>query len=329
MPGEPSSSPDLTSAQVLGQEQERAREVRRQVDELRDRTVTELLQARQRCLDRLGSLSRELAEIRRYGNEADPGADVLLERTLGFAMHLREIIDDVRREVVSISIAAVEVPSGAALTDRAADGGTDDAGAPSDPDTFWLSAVMRHVPRAIVASMLQAVNIDIVNSIALRRPELLGTLVSELSAVDAAQWLPLWRDEAVVRVLSTVAPSVAAGCLEEMPPEPAVAVLTAMPGREGVKVLAALPQEIASRIISAMDPMAAARLLQRLEPEDAAEHLLQMEELGLAKHGQFVPLMPAETGERCLRAMDKKRSERTEAVDLIRQVEIQRNNPGK
>jgi hypothetical protein len=302
---------------------EQAWQLRQQAEDLRDRTVAQLLAARLRCGDRLASLSLELAELREQGETHRSGpsgdaADALLQRTLGFAARLREIVDDAHRDMMSISISIVDPPPVDVLPDLS---GNDT----DDPNLAWLSAVSQHVPRGIVASLLQAVDIAIVNSVALQRPELLGALLGTLSPLGAAQWLPMWEKPAAVRVLSTMSPNGAARCLEQMDAAAAVALLAAMGADDGANLLAALPQETASRRLSEMDRNVAVRLLQRWDPEDTVEHLLQIEELALARHGEFVALMQPPFADRCLLLMDQKRSERKEALDLIRQVEVQRD----
>jgi hypothetical protein len=77
-----------------------------------------------------------------------------------------------------------------------------------------------------------------------------------------------------------------------------------------------------------MDRSVAAELLQMFDdPVDAADHLLWIEELGLARPGEFVAYMTETNANQCLRHMDRLRSQRRLAAELVQRItEARRNN---
>ena len=295
-------------------------ELRQQAEELRERTAAELLQTRQRCAERLRSLRAELAEFRLPPPVGTP-AGARTERVLEIAIQLQETIDDAHRDVLAISVLAVETEPSAVPPN----GPAEDA---VSPNVSLVSTVLQHVPPAIAARLLLAMDITTINAIATKSPEVMGNLVSTLSPADAGRWLPSWHADAVLAVLSTMESAIVARCLEQMDGAPALTILAGMGHDVATEVLVALPRETASRRLSEMDRMTAARLLQLFDPEDAAGHLLQIEDLRRARPREFLPHMTRDFARKCLRLMDQRRSERKQAADLLRQVEKNRQDEG-
>jgi flagellar motility protein MotE (MotC chaperone) len=287
--------------------------LRQQAEELRDRTATELLAARRRCAERLRSLGAELAELRHRPVVGEP-MEARAERMLELALQLQEIIDDAHREVLAVSALVEGLAPGAPLPEVSAQD-------VDDHNVSLVSTVLQHVPPAIAVRLLLVMDIATITSFAIKRPAIMGTLLSTLPSEEAGRWLPNWPADALVSVLSTMDTGAAARCLERMDGVAALAILTEMGRDVAAEVLVALPRETASRRLSEMDRMVAVQMLQLLDPEDAAGHLLQMEELNLARPREFLPHMSRELARKCLRLMDQRRSERKQAADLLRQVE--------
>jgi flagellar motility protein MotE (MotC chaperone) len=236
-------------------------------------------------------------------------ADPTLERVLKFGRVLRDILDRAHRELASVPFAAPGADPG------------------EDPVLTRVSLILQSVPRGISPYLVSIMELSTADALARAQPEILRDMLTSMPPNDSAEWVVRWQLETAVGVLIAMRPDAVAHIVEHTTPEWGSELLSAatrVDSERAAAVLDALPLKTAARYLAGLDRELGAGLLDALDPDAAADHLIEMDDQDLARPGEFTTHMTRANAGSRIKAIDRKRAERSHSIALLRDLEEQR-----